>query len=62
MFLTAGVYKSPAGAFLPPVKPADPAVAAACIATAIAIGLISSFGPAWSAARTDIVEALRSTD
>lgn len=62
VFLTAGVYKSPAGAFLPPVKPADPAVAAACIATAIAIGLISSFAPAWSAARTDIVEALRSTD
>jgi putative ABC transport system permease protein len=62
VFLTAGVNKSPAGAFLPPIKPGDPTVAAACIATALAIGLISSFAPAWSASRTGIVEALRSTD
>jgi putative ABC transport system permease protein len=62
VFLTAGVNKSPAGAFLPPIKPGDPTVAIACIATAIAIGLISSFAPAWNAARTNIVEALRSSD
>src|SRR5215471_18666510 len=58
VFLTAGVNKSPAGGFLPPIRPADPTVAVACIATAIAIGLISSFAPAWSAACTGIVEAL----
>jgi putative ABC transport system permease protein len=62
VFLTAGVNKSPAGGFLPPIQPADPTVAVACIVTAIAIGLVSSFAPAWSAARTGIVEALRSTD
>jgi putative ABC transport system permease protein len=62
VFLTGGVRKSPAGAFLPSVKAADPTVAAVCILTAVAIGLISSFAPAWGAARTNIVEALRSTD
>ncbi len=62
VFLTGGVRKSPAGAFLPSINPVDPTVAVACMATAVAIGLISSFTPAWSAARTNIVDALRSTD
>jgi putative ABC transport system permease protein len=61
-FLTGGVQKSPAGFFLPPIKPYDPSVASACIIVAVGIGLLSSFVPAWSASRTPIVEALRSTD
>ncbi len=61
-FLTSGIRKSPAGFFLPPMQPFDPSVAAACILVAAAIGLLSSFIPAWGASRTNIVEALRSTD
>ena len=60
--LTGGVRSSPIGAFLPSASAVDPAVAVACIAVAVGIALISSFAPAWSAARTNIVEALRSTD
>jgi len=60
--LTGGVRSSPIGAFLPSSSAVDPAVAVACIAVAVGIALISSFAPAWSAARTNIVEALRSTD
>jgi putative ABC transport system permease protein len=60
--LTVGVQKSPAGGFLPVIQPFDPAVAAVCVATAAAIGLISSVIPAMGASRTSIVEALRSTD
>jgi len=62
ILLTGGVRSSPAGAFLPKVNAVEPVVAAACIGTAVAIGLISSLVPAWGAARTNIVEALRSTD
>jgi putative ABC transport system permease protein len=61
-FLTSGVQKSPAGMFLPPIQPFDPGVASACILVALGIGLVSSFIPAWNASRTNIVEALRSTD
>jgi putative ABC transport system permease protein len=61
-FLTGGLRSSPAGFFLPPMKPYDPSIAAACILVALAIGLLSSFVPAWGASRTPIVEALRSTD
>src|ERR1700691_2852377 len=61
-FLTGGVKKSPAGAFLPSIQQFDPSVAAACILVALGIGLVSSFIPAWNASRTNIVEALRSTD
>jgi putative ABC transport system permease protein len=61
-FLTGGVKKSPAGMFLPPIQPFDPAVATVCIVVALGIGLVSSFIPAWNASRTNIVEALRSTD
>jgi ABC-type antimicrobial peptide transport system permease subunit len=60
--LTGGVSKSPAGAFLPPIPPFQPAVAAACILTAVGIGFLSSLAPAMGAARTPIVDALRSTD
>lgn len=60
--LTSGVAHSPAGGFLPPTPPLDPAVGSICIVTACAIGLISSLIPAAGAARTPIVEALRSSD
>jgi putative ABC transport system permease protein len=60
--LTTGVAHSPAGQFLPAAPPLDPAVGSVCIVTACAIGLISSLIPAAGAARTSIVEALRSSD
>ncbi len=56
------VVKSPFGAYLPPIQAIELPVALACIATAGAIGLISSLVPALNASRTSIVEALRSTD
>ncbi|HZT31649.1 MAG TPA: FtsX-like permease family protein [Bryobacteraceae bacterium] len=62
MILSGGVRRSPAGAFLPPIRPFEPSVAAACVMTAIAIGAVSSLVPAWGASRTPIIEALRSTD
>ena len=61
-FLGGGVQKSPAGMFLPPIQRFDPSVASACILVALGIGMVSSFIPAWNASRTNIVEALRSTD
>jgi putative ABC transport system permease protein len=61
-FLVGGVQSSPAGMFLPPIRKLDPTVASACILVALGIGLLSSFIPAWNASRTNIVEALRSTD
>jgi len=60
--LAGGVKKSPLGAFLPSSSPFDPSVAAACIAAALIIGLMSSIIPALGAARTNIVDALRSAD
>jgi putative ABC transport system permease protein len=39
-----------------------PPVALACLGVAAAIGVVSSFVPAWGAARTSIVEALRRND
>jgi len=60
--LTGGVQSSPAGMFLPPIQRFDPSVASVCILVALGIGLVSSFIPAWNASRTNIVEALRSTD
>jgi putative ABC transport system permease protein len=60
--ITGGVAHSPAGGFLPPIPPFQPAVAGVCILTAGAIGLLSSLVPAWGASRTPIVDALRSTD
>jgi putative ABC transport system permease protein len=61
-FLTSGIRKSPAGAFLPPIAPFDPSVAVVCVLTAAVIGLTSSLLPALNASRTPIVQALRSTD
>ena len=40
----------------------SPPVAVICLATAMAIGLVSCFIPAWSASRRSIVDALRFTD
>jgi putative ABC transport system permease protein len=54
--------KSPFGGFLPPFQPFEAPVALACVATAAAIGVLSSLMPAWNASRTSIVQALRSTD
>jgi putative ABC transport system permease protein len=39
-----------------------PEVAAACLVTAVLIGLASAFAPAWNGSRVTIVEALRATD
>jgi putative ABC transport system permease protein len=61
-FLMRGVAKSPFGGFLPPMATFNPTVAFACVATAAAIGLLSSLVPALNASRISIVEALRSTD
>jgi putative ABC transport system permease protein len=60
--LVRGVQKSPAGGLLPPIRAFHPGVAVACVATAVAIGLLSALVPAWTASRTPIVTALRSTD
>ncbi|HEV2446274.1 MAG TPA: FtsX-like permease family protein, partial [Candidatus Sulfopaludibacter sp.] len=60
--LIGGITKSPFASFLPPFSAFDPTVALVCISTAIGIGVISSFVPAWGAANTNIVTALRSTD
>jgi putative ABC transport system permease protein len=61
-FLVGGVAHSPAGGFLPPMSVFEPSVAASCILTACVIGFVSSLVPALGAARTPIVDALRSTD
>ena len=60
--LTGAISKSPFASFLPPFPAFDVPAGVACVATAIAIGAVSSFVPAWGAARTSIVNALRSTD
>jgi putative ABC transport system permease protein len=60
--LVGGVTHSPAGGFLPPIVPFEPSVAGMCILTACVIGFVSSLVPALGAARTPIVDALRSTD
>ncbi len=62
IMLTQAVSRSPFGGFLPTIRPLQPAVAAACVGTALAIGVISSLIPAWNASGTPIVTALRSTD
>lgn len=60
--LTGAITKSPFASFLPPFPAFDTAAGVVCVATAVAIGAVSSFVPAWGAARTSIVSALRSTD
>jgi putative ABC transport system permease protein len=62
ILMAAGVQRSPAGMFMPPLAPWQPSVAAACLLTAAVIGVMSSLIPALNASRTSIVEALRSTD
>ena len=61
-FLMRGVAKSPFGGFLPPMGAFNLPVAFTCVATAAAIGFLSSLVPALNASRISIVEALRSTD
>ena len=61
-FLMRLVAKSPFGGYLPAFRPFELPVALTCILTAGAIGLVSSLGPALSASRLSIVQALRSTD
>ncbi len=61
-FLIEGMMHSPFGGFLPVIRVFDPAVMAACIGTAIFIGVLSSLMPAFGASRIPIVAALRSTD
>ena len=62
MVLTAGVTKSGAGAMLQ-VNSLSITwfTAIVCLAIALLIGLISSFVPAWNAARTNILDSLRYT-
>jgi putative ABC transport system permease protein len=62
MLLTSGIRKTPFALFLPRVSPFDPGVALTCVLAAGFIGLISSIVPALSAARTPILQALRSTE
>jgi putative ABC transport system permease protein len=65
-FISAGLMRlvvhSPIGGFLPTLPPIEPGVAAACIATAGMVGLLSALVPAMGASRLSIVEALRTTD
>ena len=56
------VARTPFGGFLPTLPAIELPVAAACIAIAAAIGLVSSLVPAAGASRLPIVEALRSSD
>ena len=56
------VAKSPFGGFLPTLPLIEIPVAAACVAIAAAIGVVSSLVPAAGASRLPIVEALRSSD
>lgn len=60
MMLTAGVRKTVA-LYQPGLADLGitPAVGIACLALALLIGLISSFIPAWNAARTNILDSLR---
>jgi putative ABC transport system permease protein len=61
-FLTAGVTKSGAGAMLQVQSlTITPFTAFVCMGVAVFIGLISSFIPAWNAARTNILDSLRYT-
>ena len=59
--MCVGVRSSPAGNFMQGISTLSvtPIVAALCLATALFIGLASSFIPAWGASRTSILESLR---
>jgi putative ABC transport system permease protein len=66
-FFAAGlcslVSHGPGGDFMPALHTlaVTPPVGLICLAGALAIGLVSSFIPAWNASRTSILDALRST-
>ncbi len=62
VFLMTGIAKSPFGGFLPSFHVFEPPVAAACLAIAATIGVLSSLIPALGASRASVVDALRSTD
>ena len=62
MLLLQAVLNSPFGGYMPFMPLFQATVAITCVISAAAIGMVSSFVPARSAARTTIVEALRSTD
>src|SRR5271165_185102 len=55
------VGHSPGGDFMPALKTLaiTPSVGLICLAGALAIGLVSSFVPAWNASRTPILESLK---
>jgi putative ABC transport system permease protein len=57
------VSHSPGGNFMPALKTLgiSPMVGLLCVGAALAIGLLSSFIPAWSASRTSILEALKTS-
>jgi putative ABC transport system permease protein len=56
------VARSPIGGFLPTLPLIQPPVAAACLATAALVGLLSALVPAMGASRLSIVQALRTSD
>jgi putative ABC transport system permease protein len=57
------IAKTPGiGGFLPTLPLIQPAVAAACMATAAFVGVMSALVPAMGASRMPIVQALRTTD
>jgi putative ABC transport system permease protein len=55
------IANSPGSVFMPALRTLaiTPLVGAISVGVALAIGLLSSFVPAWSASRTSILEALR---
>ena len=59
--MCALVSRSPGGDFMPALRTLaiTPLVGLICLAGALAIGLVSSFFPAWSASRTTILDSLR---
>jgi len=61
--MCAMMANGPGGNFMPAIKSLaiTPPVGAICLAGALAIGLISSFVPAWTASRTPILESLKYT-
>jgi putative ABC transport system permease protein len=60
--LMQAVAKGPFAGFVPSQKFFEPAVALVCVLIAALTGVLSSLVPAWGAARSPIVEALRSTE
>jgi putative ABC transport system permease protein len=56
------VAKGPFAGFVPSQQFFEPAVALVCVLIAALTGVLSSLVPAWGAARSPIVEALRSTE